>query len=332
MQKGVLLINLGSPDSTNEEDVRKYLREFLMDPMVLDSSWLVRKAVVELAILPKRPAASAEAYEKIWWEEGSPLIVISKRVQKKLQEKLEIPVALGMRYQNPSIQSAMKELYDKGVRDVLVIPLYPQYTMSSTWSVVGKTKEVQKKYFKEVNLTFLNSFYDRPDYIKLLAEHIQNQLPESFDKLLFSYHGIPERHDRKAVEIGKKHTSSNIKTYRDQCYETTELVRKELNLPEEKVMVSFQSRLGKDPWIKPYTDFVLKDFPAEGVKNIAVVAPAFVSDCLETLEEIAMGYEELFLESGGEKYQYLPCLNESDAWIEILAKWAKGWESNENEN
>ena len=330
MKKGVLLINLGSPDSTNEEDVRKYLREFLMDPMVLDSPWLVRKLVVEFAILPKRPAASAEAYKKIWWGEGSPLIVISKKVQRKLQEKLEIPVALGMRYQNPSIKSALQELYNKGVRDILVIPLYPQYTMSSTWSVVNKTKEVQEKFFKDIRLTFLNSFYNRPDYIEVISKHIQKQLPDSFDKLLFSYHGIPERHDRKAMQMEKNFTTPTIKTYRDQCYETTELIRKELNLPEEKVMVSFQSRLGKDPWIKPYTDFVLKDFPSEGVKNIAVVAPAFVSDCLETLEEIAMGYDELFRENGGEKYVYIPCLNDSDDWVNVLSKWIDGWGNSES--
>ena len=330
MKKGVLLINLGSPDSTDVQDVRKYLREFLMDPLVIDSPYLIRKLVVELAILPKRPADSAEAYKKIWWEEGSPLIVLSKRLQKKLGEKSEIPIALGMRYQNPSIKSAMQELYDQDVREVLVIPLYPQYTMSSTETVVLKTNELQKKFFKDLNLTFLNSFYNRPDYIKVLADRIREQLPENFDKLLFSYHGIPERHDKKAVEKSKKFPELKIKTYRDQCYETTELVRNELNLPEEKVMVSFQSRLGKDPWIKPYTDFVLKDFPAEGVKNIAVVAPAFVSDCLETLEEIAMGYEELFMESGGEKYTYLECLNDSDAWVEVLLKWINGWESASN--
>ena len=330
MKKGVLLINLGSPDSTDVQDVRKYLREFLMDPLVIDSPYLIRKLVVELAILPKRPADSAEAYKKIWWKEGSPLIVLSKRLQKKLSEKSEIPIALGMRYQNPSIKSAMQELYDQGVREVLVIPLYPQYTMSSTETVVLKTNELQKKFFKDLNLTFLNSFYNRPDYIKVLADRIREQLPENFDKLLFSYHGIPERHDKKAVEKSKKFPELKIKTYRDQCYETTELVRNELNLPEEKVMVSFQSRLGKDPWIKPYTDFVLKDFPAEGVKNIAVVAPAFVADCLETLEEIAMGYEELFMESGGEKYTYLECLNDSDAWVEVLLKWINGWESASN--
>jgi ferrochelatase len=326
MKKGVLLINLGSPDSTEVQDVKKYLREFLMDPLVLDTPWLIRKAVLEFAILPKRPAESAKAYKKIWWDEGSPLIVISKRVQKKLQEKLEIPVALGMRYQNPSIKSALKELDEKGVTEVLAIPLYPQYTMSSTETVVLKTREIQKKYFKNMNLTFLNSFYNRPDYIKVLAENIQKHLPGNFDKLLFSYHGIPERHDQKAVEKAKKHPELNIKTYRNQCFETTELVRKELNLPEEKAAVSFQSRLGKDPWIKPYTDFVLKDFPEENVKNIAVVAPAFVADCLETLEEIAMGYEELFLENGGENYTYIPCLNDSESWIDVLKKWINGWE------
>lgn len=327
MKKGVLLINLGSPDSTNEEDVRKYLREFLMDPMVLDSPWLVRKCVVEFAILPKRPAASAEAYKKIWWKDGSPLIVLSKRLQNNLQQKLDVPVALGMRYQNPSIKSAMQELYNQGVKEILVIPLYPQYTMSSTWTVVEKAKEIQKKYFKDLNLTFLNSFYNRPDYIEVLSNHIRKQLPENFDKLLFSYHGIPERHDQKAVAKSKKHPNQTIKTYREQCYETTELVRKELGLPEEKVFVSFQSRLGKDPWIKPYTDFVLRDFPAQGVKNLVVVAPAFVSDCLETLEEIAMGGKEIFEENGGEQYTYADCLNDSDAWTDVLMRWVDGWKN-----
>lgn len=330
MKKGVLLINLGSPDSTDVKDVKKYLREFLMDPLVLDSPWLVRKLVVELAILPTRPAASAEAYKKIWWEEGSPLITLSKRVQKKIAKKIEIPIALGMRYQNPSIQSAMQELHDKGVREVLVIPLYPQYTMSSTETVVLKTNELQKKFFKDMNLTFLNSFYNRPDYIKVLADRIKEQLPEHYDKLLFSFHGIPERHDNKAVAKGKKYPELNIKTYRDQCYETTELVRQELGLPEDKIFVSFQSRLGKDPWIKPYTDFILRDFPAEGVKNIAVVAPAFVSDCLETLEEIAMGGMEIFEENGGKHYTYLECLNDTDPWIDVLVKWINGWENTQN--
>lgn len=325
MKKGVLLINLGSPDSTDVEDVRRYLREFLMDPLVIDSPWLIRKSVVEFAILPKRPADSAKAYKKIWWDDGSPLIVLSKRLQQKLQQKLDIPVALGMRYKNPSIKAGLQELYDKGVREVLVVPLYPQYTMSSTETVVLKTNEVQKKFFKDLNLTFVNAFYNHPDYINVLAKSIGNQLPDSYDKILFSYHGIPERHDKKAIAKGKKYPKLNIKTYRDQCYETTELIRKELNLPEEKVFVSFQSRLGKDPWIKPYTDFVLQDFPSEGIKNIAIVAPAFVSDCLETLEEIAMGGKEIFETNGGENYHYISCLNDSEDWVDVLAKWSNGW-------
>lgn len=332
MKKGVLLINLGSPDSTDVKDVRKYLREFLMDPLVIDLPYVIRKLVIELAILPTRPAKSAEAYKRIWWEDGSPLIILSKRLQKKIAEKTDVPIALGMRYQSPSIQSAMQELHDKGVRDVLVIPLYPQYTMSSTETVVLKTNELHKKFFKDMNLTFLNSFYNRPDYIKVLADRIQEQLPEHYDKLLFSFHGIPERHDRKAVAKGKKFPELRIKTYRDQCYETTELVRQELGLPEDKIFVSFQSRLGKDPWIKPYTDFTLRDFPAQGVKNLAIVAPAFVSDCLETLEEIAMENMEIFEENGGEHYTYLGCLNDSDPWVDVMLKWIKGWEISKSDS
>lgn len=330
MKKGVLLINLGSPDSTNVEDVRKYLREFLMDPLVLDSPYLIRKLVVEFAILPKRPADSAEAYKKIWWDEGSPLIVISKRLTDKVQQASPIPVALGMRYKNPSIQAALQELHDQGVTDVLVIPLYPQYTMSTTETVALKTKEIQQKYFPNINLTYLNYFYHRPDYIKVLADKIKENLPENFDKLVFSYHGIPERHDKKAVVKAKKFPELKIKTYRDQCFETTELVRQELGLSEDQIQVSFQSRLGKDPWIKPYTDFVLADLPKQGVKNIAIVAPAFVSDCLETLEEIAMGGKEIFEENGGESYTYIPCLNDDQAWVNVVAKWIKGWNEHQN--
>lgn len=330
MKKGVLLINLGSPDSTDVKDVKKYLREFLMDPMVIDTPYLLRKFLIECIILPKRPAASAEAYKKIWWKDGSPLVVISKKLQAKVAEKTDIPVILGMRYQNPSIKSALQELHDLGVTDVLVIPLYPQYTMSTTETVALKVNEVQKKYFKNMNLTFLNSFYNRPDYVKVLAESIRKNLPERFDKLLFSYHGIPERHDEKAIRKGKKYPNLKVETYRNQCFETTELVRKELGLEENQVVVSFQSRLGKDPWIKPYTDFMLKDFPANGVKNLAVVAPAFVSDCLETLEEIAMEGKEIFEENGGEKYTYIPCLNDSEEWVDLLQKWINGWKNHQS--
>lgn len=327
MSKGILLVNLGSPDSTDVEDVRTYLREFLMDGKVIDSPWIIRKTVVELFILPTRPKKSAEAYKKIWTDQGSPLIVYSKILREKLQQQMDIPVGLAMRYKNPSIQNGIQELYDQGVRDILIVPLYPQYTMSSTETVADKVLEIQKKKFKDINIQFVKAFYNHPDYIKVLAESIREKLPENFDKLLFSYHGIPERHDNKALKAAKT-SGLPIETYRNQCFETTRLVTNYLQLPEDKYTTSFQSRLGRDPWIKPYTDHLLEEFPAQGVKNLAVCTPAFVSDCLETLEEISMEGREEFLKAGGEKFTYIPCLNDREDWVNVLAKWLKGWQNN----
>ncbi|MFV0148197.1 ferrochelatase [Empedobacter falsenii] len=327
MSKGILLVNLGSPDSTEVEDVRRYLREFLMDGKVIDSPWLIRKMIVELFILPKRPIQSAEAYKKIWTKDGSPLIIYSKILQQKVQEQLDFPVGLAMRYKNPSIEFGLQELYDKGVRDILVVPLYPQYTMSTTETVADKVLEVQKKKFKDVKVNFLKAFYKHPDYIKVLGDSIKENLPENYDKLLFSYHGIPERHDKKALRAAKV-SKLPIETYRNQCLETTELVAEYLQLPKDKYYTSFQSRLGKDPWIKPYTDETLEHFPEEGVKNLAVCTPAFVADCLETLEEISMEGKEEFLKAGGEQFTYIPCLNDRQDWIDTLVKWFQGWENN----
>ncbi|SFM76754.1 ferrochelatase [Algoriella xinjiangensis] len=327
MSKGILLVNLGSPDSTKVEDVRTYLREFLMDKKVLDSPWIIRKTVVELFILPKRPIKSAEAYRKIWTKDGSPLIVISKILREMVQKQMDIPVSLAMRYKNPSIEVGLQELYDKGVRDILVVPLYPQYTMSSTETVADKVLEIQNKKFKDTEINFLKAFYNHPDYIKVLAESIKEKLPENYDKLLFSYHGIPERHDNKAIGAAKR-TKLPIETYRNQCFETTKLVAAYLELPEDKYYTSFQSRLGRDPWIKPYTDHILEEFPEQGVKNLAICTPAFVSDCLETLEEISMEGREEFLKAGGESFTYIPCLNDRQDWVDVLVKWLKGWQNN----
>ena len=186
MSKGILLVNLGSPDSTNVEDVRTYLREFLMDKKVLDSPWIIRKTIVELFILPKRPEKSAEAYRKIWTKEGSPLIVYSKILRDMVQKQMDIPVVLAMRYKNPSIEAGLQELYDKGVRDILVVPLYPQYTMSSTETVADKVLEIQKKSYKDTKINFLKAFYNHPDYIKVLGDSIKENLPEEYDKILFT--------------------------------------------------------------------------------------------------------------------------------------------------
>lgn len=327
MSKGILLVNLGSPDSTEVQDVKTYLREFLMDGKVIDTPWLIRKMIVELFILPKRPIKSAEAYKKIWTDKGSPLIVYSKILREKVQEKMKIPVGLAMRYKNPSIEFGIQELYDKGVRDILVVPLYPQYTMSSTETVADKVLDVQKKKFKDVNVQFLKAFYNHPDYIKVLGDSIKENLPENYDKLLFSYHGIPERHDRKAIAAGKR-SKLPIETYRNQCFETTRLVTEYLQLPEDKYFTSFQSRLGTDPWIKPYTDKVLEEFPEKNVKNLVICTPAFVADCLETLEEISMEGKEDFLHAGGEKFTYIPCLNDRQDWVDTLVKWLEGWQNN----
>lgn len=332
MKKGVLLINSGSPDSTNEKDVKKYLREFLMDPLVGDAPYFIRKAQVEFKILPQKLVQTVAAYQKIWWKEGAPLLVITERFREKLAQKLEVPVALGMRYQNPTIYAALLELHEKGVEEVLVVPLYPQYTMSTTESAAVYTLEIQKKYFKKMSLTFLNSFYNRKDYIEVLAHHIQSHLPERFDKILFSYGGIPEKHDQKAIEKGKRFPQLNIKTYRDQCFETTDLVRYELGLEESQVQVAFQPLLDEDSAIKPSTVSVLKDFPKENIKNIVVVSPAVVTENLETLGGLAIENKELFLEKGGQTYHYIPCLNDSDSWVAVIAKWIGGWSNKEIEN
>ena len=334
MKKGVLLINLGSPDSTKTSDVRKYLREFLSDPKVIDV-WFVRNIILNLFILPTRPKKSAEAYRKIWWEEGSPLIVLTQRLQKKLQPKTELPVEIAMRYGNPSIKAGLQNLKDQGCREIFALPLYPQYAMSTTETVVDKTLEVQQKYFPDLQIDFLPPFYDDDEYISVLSDSIRKNLPAEFDKILFSYHGIPERHIYKTdktntCEIGKccfrEDNPSHATCYRHQCYKTTELVREKLDLSKKQVMQSFQSRLGSDPWLQPYTDATLEKFPEKRVEKIAVVAPAFVSDCLETLEELAMEGKEEFLENGGKEFSYIPCLNDDDEFVNFLLNKIQQWQ------
>ena len=283
-----------------------------------------------------RPKKSAAAYQKIWWEEGSPLVVISERFTEKLRERTDIPVALGMRYGEMSIQKALKELQDKGVDQVLVLPLYPQYAMSSYETVVVKTKEVQQQNFPEMHLDFVDAFYNNPDYIEVLSSDIKEKLAaKEYDYLLFSYHGIPERHIKKS-DPTKSHctidgsccnTASDAHSYcyRHQCITTTELVAKTLDLEPGTYSLSFQSRLGSDAWLKPYTDKEFERLAQEGKKNLIVVTPAFVADCLETLEEIAMEGKEQFKEAGGEQFTHISCLNDSDPWADTVAKWVNNW-------
>ncbi|CAA0157008.1 ferrochelatase [Tenacibaculum maritimum] len=335
--KGILLINLGSPDSTQVKDVRKYLDEFLMDERVIDIPYWKRFLLIKGIILRTRPKKSAEAYKKIWWKEGSPLVVISERFTKKVANNTEMPVALAMRYGSNNIEKGFKELVNKGVNDILIVPLYPHYAMSSTETVEVKAEEVRTKYYPHVKTEVLPSFYNHPDYIKVMSDNLKKNLEDfDYDHILFSYHGIPERHILKS-DPTKQHckidgsccetASVAHKTcYRHQCFETTKEIAKKLGLKESNYSNSFQSRLLKDPWLKPYTDFELERLPKEeGKKNLAVITPAFVADCLETLEEIAMEGKEEFMENGGETYKHIPCMNDNDDWVAVMNKWIDTW-------
>lgn len=325
--KGILLINLGSPDSTKVPDVKRYLDEFLMDKRVIDYYIVKRTILIRGIILNTRPPKTSEAYQKIWWDEGSPLIVISQRVTDKLQKIVDMPVALGMRYGNPSIEVAMQELVDKGVTEIAVVPLYPHYAMSSTETVVAKTIDVQQKKFPNLKLHFTNPFYKDEGYLTAMVDNIKKYLPADYDKIVFSFHGIPERHFYKYGHDGIK-TLDNCGNSEDvhhnkYCYlhhavQSVQILSERLDLPKDKVMQTFQSRLGREKWVEPYTDENLERLPKEGHKNIVILCPAFVSDCLETLEEIQMEGMEEFMENGGEKYTYIPCLNDNDDWIEAL--------------
>lgn len=332
MSKGILLVNLGSPDSTAVGDVRRYLNEFLMDGRVIDTPWLLRRFVVGM-ILINRPKESAHAYEKIWLPEGSPLVVTSRNVQKKLAARVNVPVELAMRYQNPSIEKAVSKLHDAKVDELLVIPLFPHYAMSSYESAVERVKYVVAKMAPRMKLVIQPPFFDAPDYISALVASAKSHLDSGYDHLLFSFHGIPERHLRKSDATGchclTKENCCEIPSpaqatcYRAQCFKTVAAFVKQAGIPAGKYSVSFQSRLGKDPWLKPYTDFELAEFPKRGIQKLLVMCPAFVSDCLETIEEIDLRGRETFLSAGGKEFAQIPCLNEQPLWIDALEKMAR---------
>ena len=338
--KGVLLINLGSPDSTETKDVKRYLGEFLMDERVIDIAYWKRFLLIKGIILQVRPKKSGAAYKKIWWEEGSPLVVISERFSKKVSSKSAIPIELAMRYGSMSMEKGFKALTDKGVDEILLVPLYPHYAMSSYETVTVKAEQIVEEHYPNVTMDILPAFYNQPEYIKVMSANIKNHLDGfDYDHVLFSFHGIPERHIKKSDPTKnhckldgsccERNSVAHHTCYRHQCFETTKAIARELNLPADKFSNSFQSRLGRDPWLKPYTDFEFERLPQEeNKKNLAVITPAFVSDCLETLEEIAMEGEEQFQEGGGENYKHIPCLNDNDEWVHTVAKWIENWTDN----
>lgn len=336
-KRAALMLNLGSPDSTSVPDVRKYLDEFLMDPRVIDAPAPVRNLVVRGLILPFRPKKSAEAYSNIWTDEGSPLLVTSRKQQELVQSQVQSDVYLAMRYGNPSIPDTVRKIAEDGVTDLYIIPLYPHYAMSSYETVVVAVKEALQQIAPEMRTTLMLPFYDDPAYIGALAESAEPYLQRPYDRLLFSFHGVPERHLRKS-DPSHAHclcskdccydpNPAHATCYRHQCIRSVELFLEASGVPREKHFLSFQSRLGRDPWLQPYTDQTLVAMAREGVKRVFVMTPAFVADCLETLEEIAMEGKETFLEEGGEEFELIPCLNTHPSFIDFLVDKIEQWEA-----
>jgi ferrochelatase len=328
---GVLLINTGSTDAPRAPETRAYLRQFLSDPRVLDINPIVRWLLLNLVILPTRPKNSAHAYSQVWTEKGSPLIVISKELMEALKKRMpNAEFAIGMRYGGPSIESSFDELMTKGIDRMIVAPLFPQYSSAANGSALELVYALAGKRWNVPPISVLPPCYAEPSFIESWAAVIKPYL-DSFkpDRLLMSYHGLPERQMKKSDKTGAHCLAgasccdaivdANQHCYRAQCYATSRLLAAKLCLTPKQYSISFQSRLGRDPWIKPPTDEVVPALPKKGVKRLAVICPAFTADCLETLEEIAMRAKSDFLTAGGEAFQFIPCLNAHPVWVDALA-------------
>lgn len=325
----LLLVNLGSPASTSVADVRSYLNQFLMDPYVIDLPWPVRRLLVSL-ILIKRPEQSAHAYASIWWEDGSPLVVLSRRLQQAMTSQwTQGPVDLAMRYGEPSIETTLLRLVAQGQKKITLAPLYPQFADSTVTTVIEEARRVIRDKKLDVQLSILQPFYDQPEYLDALVASAKPYLEQEHDHLLLSFHGLPERHLTKLDPTGQhcfkdadccKNASPQVLAtcYRAQCLRTAELFAERLGLAPGTWSVSFQSRLGRAKWIEPYTEARLDELAKQGAKKILVMCPAFVADCIETLEEIGDRGLEQFREAGGEELVLVPCLNDNPQWAKAL--------------
>ena len=336
---GVLLANLGTPDSPSTPDVRKYLREFLMDGRVIDFPFIPRWLLVNLIIAPFRAPKSAKTYRELWTERGSPLKFYGFDVRDQLQEALgeEYQVVLGMRYQQPSIKSALEQMKNQGLEKIIVIPLFPQYASATSGSVHHEVMDILRTWQIIPHVEFVHQFYQLSSFIQAFAEIGKKHLEaHHYDHIIFTYHGLPERQIRKGdcsgeclkpknFPNGKKEAGCcatlhrlNQSCYRAQCFETSRLLAAALGLAEEQYTVCFQSRLGKDPWIQPYTEDVIRELPKQGKKNVLAFSPSFIADCLETTIEVGEEYKEVFEEEGGEHWQLVESLNNSTAWVDTL--------------
>ncbi|HEV3411803.1 MAG TPA: ferrochelatase [Puia sp.] len=335
-KRAIILLNLGSPDSTATHDVHRYLMEFLMDKRVIDYPYLVRRILVGGLIVPFRAAKSAEAYETIWTKEGSPLIVLTRQLQQALEGQTAVPVEIAMRYGNPTMEAAYAAILRRmpDVGEVIAIPLYPHYAMASYETAVEYAETVHRRKNYSFRLSFIKPFYNDSNYLRALSELIRPYLAEGYDHILFSYHGVPARHIRKtdptrthclqSADCCEVASGAHATCYRHQCQVTTREMVRLLGIPEGKYSNSFQSRLGKG-WLEPFTDVRLEEMPKEGIKKLLILCPAFVSDCLETLEEIAIRGKESFVNAGGESYTMIPCLNTHPLWVKALAGWVKDY-------
>lgn len=331
-KRGILLMNLGSPDSTQVSDVRKYLLEFLMDERVIDYPLIPRTLLVKGIIVPFRARKSSKAYKSIWTAEGSPLINTTLALRDALEKKTGEIVEVCMRYRNPTPEAAFRRLQERqpDLREVIAIPLYPHYAMSSYETAVEHVKETHRKENYPFSLRFVKAYYDHPAYLEALAESMKPYLEKEYDHILFSYHGVPKRHIRKSDITGNHclcredccqvSSDAHAFCYRHQCLETTRLIVQQLGIPAGKFSNSFQSRLGGG-WLQPFTDKRLEAMPGEGIRKLLIICPAFVSDCLETLEEIAEEGKETFMEAGGEEFTMIPCMNVHPRWVEALGRF-----------
>lgn len=323
----VLLVNLGTPDSPSVSDVRKYLSQFLNDPRVIDIPWLARKLLVNLIIVPFRAPKSAKIYRELWTPQGSPLLLHGISLKEKLQQVLpeNYEVFLAMRYQNPSIESVLDDVLKKNFDRLLVVPLFPHYASSSSGSAVEEVMRVLSKKWVIPEVNIIGQFYDNPGYIKTFAERARVHQPETFDHVLFSYHGLPVRQVDKVYEetpCSDHHCEDgidrdNVFCYKATCYETTRRIAAELNIPKEKYTVAFQSRLDKK-WLEPFSDKVVEELAKKGCKKLLCFSPAFVADCLETTIEIGQEYKEIFEHHGGKELQLVESLNDHPLWVETL--------------
>ncbi|MBS1634963.1 MAG: ferrochelatase [Bacteroidetes bacterium] len=334
MKTAILLINLGTPDSPGTTNVRKYLTQFLNDPRVIDISAAGRAVLVNGIIVPFRAPKSAKLYQKIWTEEGSPLLIYTRDLAKKLQEQVgaNYIVDFAMRYQKPSIESVLNKLRGEKPSKIIIVPLYPQYASSSTGSTIEAVMKELAGWEVIPDISIKSKFFDSEHYIDALVDSAKDYDLQAYDHILFSYHGLPERQIRKAsahygsdtCQMGSccdKITKNNQFCYRANCFETSRQLVKRLQIPEGKYTSTFQSRLD-DKWLKPYSDKVIEDLAKKGVKKLLVFSPAFVADCLETIYEIGTEYNEIFKEHGGESVTLVKSLNTNDAWVKALEKIA----------